>query len=151
MDDCLTDIVLYSWCEEGSGQTVARSQLHPKGVGQFTPGTLIHLLETWNKTGSCLPLPQLGFYLTCALLHKDVYILKSLVICARQNQSASSPVCSCACPQRKRETVTALPVWQEAEPCWRAHQQDQQNCFSHELFNALNFENLGLHRKETVR
>lgn len=29
MDDCLTDIVLHSWCEEGSQQTAPRR--HPKG------------------------------------------------------------------------------------------------------------------------
>jgi len=67
------------------------------------------------------PTTRILFY-TCALRHKGVCILKSLVACARHSYSASSVVCSCACPQRRREAVTALPVWQEAQPCWRAHQ-----------------------------
>lgn len=55
------------WCEEASGQTVARRQLHPKGLGRLTAGTLSSLrLETRNKTRSHLPLPQLGFCLTRA-------------------------------------------------------------------------------------
>lgn len=68
--------------------------------------------------------PPISRILSCMSTVAQRCLYFKLVICARHVKSAATLACSCACPQRRREPGTALPVQQEAELCWRAHQHN---------------------------